>query len=93
MSKMTITEKRAAIRKILSNQNGRFFTVKFVGVDGKNHVVNGRTGVSKFSNGGHNPSSGKDHLVNAFNVQKMAYRNIFLDGVREIHADRKVYTF
>jgi hypothetical protein len=90
---MSVSEKRNTVRNIINNQGGRFFTVKFMGVDGKEHSVNGRTGVAAYSNGGRNNASNKDHLVTAFNVQKMAYRNIFLDGVTEIHAENTVYTF
>ena len=90
---MTINEKRKMIRELIESQKGKFFAAKFIGVTGDEHVFNGRVGVYKYSHGGKNYASGKDYLINAFNVQKMAYRNINLDGVTEIHAGREVYTF
>ncbi len=90
---MTTNEKRAAIRELIESQKGRFFTAKFIGVKGDEHVVNGRTGVHKYSNGGVNYSVGKDHLLNVFSVKKHGYRNVNLDGVTEIRAGRSVYSF
>lgn len=90
---MTTNEKREMVRKIINSQNGKFFTVKFWGVKGDEHFFNGRTGVFKYSSGGKNNAEGKDHLINAFNVHKMGYRNVNLDGVTEIRAGHSVYTF
>jgi len=92
-SKMNTEQKRQAVREIINSQNGKFFTAKFVGVTGDTHVFNGRTGVFKYSKGGVNYSTGKEHLLNAFNVQKMGYRNLNLDGITEIHAGHSVYNF
>jgi hypothetical protein len=93
MNTMSINEKREFVTNLLENQHGKFFTVEFVGVNGDFHKINGRLHVAKFSHGGKNPANGKPHLVTAFNVQKMQYRNINLDGVTKIHAGNQEYIF
>lgn len=85
---------REQILNIIKSQKGRFFTVTFIGKhDGAIHKLNGRCGVYKYSNGGYNPATGKPDLLSAFNVQKNAYRTIYLDGVVEIRAGKNVYHF
>lgn len=90
---MNTQEKREMISKILSEQNGKFFTVEFIGVRGDFHKFNGRLHVHKYSHGGKNPAIGKPYLITGFNVQKMQYRNINLDGVTKIHAAKNEYVF
>lgn len=95
MTATTINVKREAANEIIRSQNGKFFTAYFVGkTDGNMHNVNGRTGVYKYARGnGINNAFGKPDLVNAFNVKKMAYRNINLDGIVEIRASKTIYKF
>jgi len=90
---MNASAKQAQIRQIIAQQGGKFFTAYFQGVKGDNHTLNGRTGVHRYQNGGKNNAEGKPHLITAFNVKKMGYRNLHLDGVREIRAGGKVYRF
>lgn len=84
---------RNEIRAIINNQKGKFFSATFIGKDGKEHTFNGRTGVKKYAHGGANHAAGKEDLVSVFNVQKMGYRNIFLDGVVKLVVDHTTYTF
>lgn len=90
---MTTTEKRTMIRELLQSQNGKIFTVNFVGKTGATHTLNGRLGVCKYSHGGRNNADGKNDLINAFNMNKMAYRNIYLDGVTSLTVAGKEYVF
>lgn len=90
--KPVITITNSEVTEVLKNQNGKFFTVLFEGKkDKKDHTINGRTGVRKFSKGGVNPANGKEDLMGAFNVKKMAYRTINLAGVSEIRANGVIY--
>ena len=90
---MTTTEKRTMIRDLLQSQNGKIFTAHFVGKTGASHTFNGRLGVCKYSHGGRNNADGKNDLINAFNMNKMAYRNIYLDGVTSLKVAGKEYVF
>lgn len=91
---MEMIAKRAEIRNIIAAQKGKFFTATFESKqDGTTRKINGRTGVRKYSKGGINVIQNKEDLVSAFNVHKMGYRSVFLDGVTEIRAGGKVYKF
>lgn len=92
--KVVINVKRDQARDIIKAQNGKFFTVLFKSKkDGHNCILNGRTGVWRYSKGGKNNVKGKIDLVSAFNVKKMDYRTINLDGVVEIRANGVIYKF
>jgi hypothetical protein len=81
-------------RQIINAQKGKFFTVVFNSkTDGSEKVINGRDGVFKYSNGGVNNIANKVDLVSVFNVKKMAYRAINLEGVKEIRASNMVVKF
>ena len=88
------TVKADFARQIINAQNGKFFTAVFTSkIDGSEKVINGRGGVYKYSNGGVNNIADKKDLVSVFNVQKMAYRAINLEGITEIRASNSVYKF
>lgn len=89
----TSTEKRTMIRELLQSQNGKIFTANFVGKDNREHTVNGRLGVCKYSHGGRNNAVGHDDILTAFNMNKMAYRNIYLDGVTSLTVAGKKFSF
>lgn len=81
-------------REIINAQNGKFFTAVFTSkVDGSEKIINGRGGVFKYSKGGVNNIKNKKDLVSVFNVQKMEYRAINLEGIKEIRASNSVYKF
>ena len=84
---------RQAAHLIIDQQQGKFFTALFIGKDGKEHKINGRTGVYKYKRrvDGDNNCRNKSDLLTAFNVKKMSYRNVHLDGVFEIRAEGKRY--
>ena len=90
---MNIIEKRNTIREIINGQHGRMFSAVTIGKDGKEHKFNCRTGVVKYARGGINPIANKDDLVSVFDVQKMGYRTIFLDGVKSINAGHQNMVF
>jgi hypothetical protein len=83
-----INVKREYARGVINSLSGRFFTATFVGKhDRAVHKVNGRV-----CNKGPTNSSHPDLLV-TFNVHKMDYRTINLDGIVEIRCDKKIYKF
>lgn len=91
---MTVQFKRDVVRNAIVAQKGKFFTIVFESkADGSKKTINGRTGVVKFLKGGVSTISGKPDLVGVFNVQKMAYRSVFLDSVKEIRASGEVIKF
>lgn len=90
---MSTSEKRQAIRELINAQQGRIFTAHFIGKDGKPHTTNGRLAVCKYSHGGRNNAEGHDELVTVFNVHKMQYRNIYIDGVTKIKAMGHEFVF
>lgn len=89
----TSTEKRTMIRELLNAQNGKIFTVNFVGKTGATHTLNGRLGVCKYSHGGRNNAVGHDDILTAFNMSKLAYRNVYLDGVTSLTVAGKKFSF
>jgi hypothetical protein len=90
---MIVKMRREMAKEIIKAQKGKFFTAYFNGVKGGMHTVNGRTGVTKFLRGGKSTSEGHGHLLTAFSVQKMDYRNIHLDGCTMIVAGGTTYVF
>jgi hypothetical protein len=90
-----IKVKRLKAQEIIDEQNGKFFTATFRGKnDGIIHNLNGRTGVHKYIK--KQLESHKENLpdlITAFNVKKMSYRRVFLDGILEIRAGGKIYCF
>lgn len=89
-----VVAKREMAKEIIRKQEGKFFTAVFASKkDGRRCEVNGRTGVHSFSKGGANPATGKNDLLTAFSVKKMAYRNVNLDGIQEIRANGVIYKF
>lgn len=91
MAKVIVGITKADVQTVISAQNGKIFTAKFQGKDGRPHSVNGRTGVRKFSKGGVNHAEGKRDLITTFSMPKMAYRNVTLPGVTEIRANGVIY--
>jgi len=78
-----IKNRRLRIQSIISENGGKFFTVKFHKGDGKIRKMNCRTGVHKFLKGGDLSYRPKDkpHLLVVFDMQSNGYRTINLDKV------------
>jgi hypothetical protein len=88
--------KRVNALQIIEDQKGKFFTAIFASkVDGRECRVNGRTGVTKYLRTRNTSAVVDTHpdLKTAFSVKKMAYRKVHLDGIKEIRAGKKVYSF
>ncbi|MCK9369244.1 hypothetical protein M0R04_04835 [Candidatus Dojkabacteria bacterium] len=93
--------KRINANKIIDEQVGKFFTAIFASkVDGRECKINGRQLVKKYLkkvNTSAAVTSGVDtnhpDLKTTFNVKKLQYRKIHLDGIREIRASNKIYSF
>lgn len=85
---------REQAKAIIEKQDGRFFSVTFKSKDdGSLHKINGRQNVTKYLKKNQKNQDNHEDLKVTFNVKKMAYRYIFLDGVHEIRAGHKIYTF
>lgn len=88
-----VNVKREYAKNIIESLKGRFFTATFIGKhDRVLHKVNGRTGVIKHLQSNRERTTTPD-LLSAFNVHKMDYRTVNLDGIVEIRCDGKVYKF
>lgn len=100
MSKPVITvatfgtaDKRQAVNHIINKQNGKFFTANVnTKTSNRNISINCRTGVHKFLRGNGVATGGPD-IKTVFNVKKMEYRKVFIDGVQEIRANGVIYRF
>lgn len=76
-----------AIRDLLDNTQGRFFTVEFVKKDGSLRTMNCRAGVTKHLRGGTSTVGGKEYLYTVYDVQAKGYRNINLETLKRVHLD------
>lgn len=86
--------RRVKGREIIDSQNGKFFTVIFKSKeDGREIRINGRTNVKKFLKKASGVVETHEDLKTMFNVHKMQYRRVFLDGIQEIRAGGQIYTF
>lgn len=91
MYKQNVT--REKLDKLLNDQGGKFFSVKFVKKDGTLRQINGRLGVVKFLKGGVNKVTRYDNTYDtAFDVQLMQYRTINLHTVISVRANNTEYT-
>ena len=91
MQKMYVT--REKLDKLLTDQNGKFFTVKFVKKDGTLRQSNGRFGVKKYLKGGTNKVTRYDNTYDTtFDVKVMGYRTINLHTIVSVRANNTEYT-
>lgn len=91
MQKQNVT--REKLDKLLTDQNGKFFSVKFIKKDGTMRTSNGRFGVKKYLQGGVNKVTRYDNTYDTtFDVQVMGYRTINLHTVVSVRASNVEYT-
>ena len=91
MIKLNVT--REKLDKLLTDQRGRFFSVKFVKKDGTIRRSNGRFGVTKYLKGGVNKVTRYDNTYDTtFDVQVMGYRTINLHTIVSVRANKAEYT-
>lgn len=89
-----VNVKREFAKGVIESLKGRFFSVIFEGKHDKAvHKINGRIGVVSHSRGSKPGNNLGSDLMVAFNVHKMDYRTINLDGIMEIRCDKKIYKF
>jgi hypothetical protein len=86
-------EKYEEIKSIIKENPYGFFTISFIKADGTNRVLNGRCGVSKGLVGKLATTKYYPNYLRVFDCTKKEYRNVNLDTVYELKANRKVYTF
>jgi hypothetical protein len=81
-----IVSRREAVEVIRDLEDGRFFTVTFIKrTTGEVRIMNCRQRVKKYLAGGPAAYSFNEKgLVSVFDMGKMAYRSIPIDGIREI---------
>ena len=91
MQKLNVT--REKLDKLLTDQKGKFFSVKFVKKDGTLRSSNGRFGVKKYLKGGINKVTRYDNTYDTtFDVQVMGYRTINLHTIVSVRANKAEYT-
>ncbi len=74
---------KVAIKKVLEETKGKFFTVVFTKKDGSRRTLNGRMGVRSFLRGGENHID-KEKFVIVYDVKAGGYRAVNMDTVSEI---------
>lgn len=79
--------KVSALRDLLDNTQGRFFTVEFVKKDGSLRTMNCRVGVTRFLKGGDSTVADRKDLYTVYDMVAKGYRNINLNTVRHIAID------
>jgi hypothetical protein len=84
-----IVSRREAVNVIRGLEDGRFFSVTFVKrTTGEVRIMTCRQRVKKYLAGGECAYSFSDKgLVSVFDIQKMAYRSIPIDGIRTIRVN------
>lgn len=76
-----------AIREILENTQGRFFTVEFIKKDGTLRKMNCRAGVQKFLKGGDSTVADRVDLFTVYDVVAKGYRNINIKTIQSMNID------
>lgn len=86
--------KKEAVNLLQNRKSGRFFTVTFVKrSNGEVRVMNCRKGVTKHLRGGelrYDPA--QKNLITVYDIPKRAYRSVNLEAVKEIRADKNIYS-
>lgn len=93
LENLTPNAKRQVLKSELSAVGGRFFTVKFTKKDGTERVMTARLGVKKDLKGGVSTTAHIDNLVTVWDSRLKQYRNINLDTVHFIHANKHSIEF
>lgn len=85
------------IKNLVASTNGKIFTVSFVKKDGNLRTLTGRTGVSKYTNGGVAGWKSNDDNIGVFEFcerqGKEAYRCFNANSVKSLKISGKVYNF
>lgn len=85
--------KTSEIKEILSENPYGFFTVSFIKKDGTKRTMNARLGVKKHLKGGVSTTKNYSNLLTVYDCTNKGYRNINLDKVYHIKANKKEYNF
>lgn len=93
MTGLSVEAKRQAIRSALENTKGRFFTVKFTKKDGSERIMTARLGVKVHTKGGNNTTAHIPNMLTVWEPKIKQYRNINLDTVHYVHANRQSIEF
>ena len=81
----------AAVKAIFGT-DGHFFSVDFVKRStGELRTLRGRQGVTKYLKGGDAPYSfSEKKLISVFDIDKMDYRSIPIEGIRQVRVNGEV---
>lgn len=90
---MNTQQKKEFIRQLLDNSHGKFFSVKFIKADGSERLLTGRLGVKNNLVGGENTVKHIDKYLTVYDTKIKQYRNVNLETVKEIHLQKKYYSF
>ena len=74
-------------RKIIANEGGKFFSVKFIKQDDTVRKMLCRRGVVKYLKGGKSTLAGKENYVPVYDMQVKGYRPVNTDTLLELNAD------
>lgn len=86
---MTTLTSPQEIKEVIESSNGKVFTVNFIKKNGEERTMTARLGVKKHLRGGESTTAHLDYLITAFDMQKKAYRNINVNTVRWIKANKE----
>ena len=93
IKKIDLNHAKGLLTNLKKKDFNQVFTVVFIKrTDGTKRVMNCRYGVEKYLKGGKKAFKDKDHdLKTVFDMQKMAYRSISLEGLLELHIEGVIY--
>ena len=80
------TQKQQIIENLIKLNKGKFFTAKFIKQNGKERIMNCRTGVKKYiTGGGLSFTPEKYGLLSVYDIQVKGYRFIDVYSVKELN--------
>lgn len=88
----TLHVTREKLDKLLTDQDGKFFTVVFRKLDYSLRTLNGRLGVKKYLKGGTNKITRYDNpYITVFEVNGLEYRTVNLHTIKQVRANNTIY--
>ena len=80
------TQKKQIIENLIKLNKGKFFTAKFIKKNGKERIMNCRTGVKKYTTGkGLNFTPLKYGLLSVYDIHSKGYRFINVYSIKELN--------
>ena len=79
-------------QELIELSHGRFFTVRFIKLDGTERVLTGRIGVTKYLHGGKRTTDPSQYAI-VYDVHAKGYRAVAYTRIREIRLGGESFTF